>query len=202
MSESPHTSGCKRAAETTPPLDSHPQQLTAGYNQEFHCPSCHLPVLARELVEHMWYKHHLPLDHSQRLQAVMPKTLDTTIVEFPPSPELAHAWKTGSVCWLTTETGIRHKPLCRWFAKTKGRMCTKPEGRTGRCCRSHKAWLWYCSPDGDVFSQRITRNVQRHHCAQLGKMDSHPTRRSSQVTPPGSFECIACPACWDRLGSG
>jgi len=48
----------------------------------------------------------------------------------PPVPlqatELTH--------WLTTSSGIRHNSGCRWFQKSKGRMCRADEGRACKVC--------------------------------------------------------------------
>ena len=36
--------------------------------------------------------------------------------------------------WLTISSGIRHNSTCRWYKNSKGRMCTKDEGRACKVC--------------------------------------------------------------------
>ncbi len=36
--------------------------------------------------------------------------------------------------WLTIKSGIRHNSNCRYFKNSKGRMCTKDEGRACKIC--------------------------------------------------------------------
>jgi len=36
--------------------------------------------------------------------------------------------------WITVKSGVRHNSKCRYFEKSKGRPCTKDEGRACKLC--------------------------------------------------------------------
>ncbi len=36
--------------------------------------------------------------------------------------------------WITTSTGVRHNSSCRYYMNSKGRLCTKNEGRACKIC--------------------------------------------------------------------
>ena len=36
--------------------------------------------------------------------------------------------------WITISSGIRHNKSCRYYRNSKGRMCTKDEGRACKKC--------------------------------------------------------------------
>jgi len=38
------------------------------------------------------------------------------------------------VHWLTIKSGIRHNSKCRYYQNSKGRPCTKDEGRACKIC--------------------------------------------------------------------
>lgn len=39
-----------------------------------------------------------------------------------------------SAYWLTSSSGVRHNSGCRWFTNSKGRYCTKGQGRPCIMC--------------------------------------------------------------------
>ena len=45
-----------------------------------------------------------------------------------PQPQPSHSY------WLTTGTGVRHNGTCRYYRKTKGRLCGPSEGRACKIC--------------------------------------------------------------------
>lgn len=36
--------------------------------------------------------------------------------------------------WLTTSSGVRHNPTCKWFKRSNGRLCGPDEGRPCKLC--------------------------------------------------------------------
>lgn len=52
--------------------------------------------------------------------------------ESAPAPEAKP--KESSNFWITSSSGVRHNEKCRYFKTSKGRPCTKDEGRACKIC--------------------------------------------------------------------
>lgn len=46
--------------------------------------------------------------------------------EAKPAKEMTH--------WITLKSGVRHNSRCRYYQNSKGRPCTKDEGRACKIC--------------------------------------------------------------------
>jgi len=65
------------------------------------------------------------------LVCLLAPVLEAQSTNPPPPPQKANATQTH---WLTISSGIRHNSTCRHFKNSKGRMCTKDEGRACKIC--------------------------------------------------------------------
>jgi len=66
--------------------------------------------------------------------ASLSSAVDHKKFETAPTSDAADRIPAELTHWITTASGVRHNKSCRWYKNSKGRMCTKDEGRACKVC--------------------------------------------------------------------